>query len=62
MYNNEYKTPFILGEMVTLSLEKYSMIIMERDRLRVFKKLIWDNRYTPITKQEVEEYKEAAGI
>ena len=55
------KFPFEPADQVIVNLNKYSGIIIERDRLRIFKKMILDAE-TPITAEEIKNILDAAGF
>ena len=50
------------SKQITIDFEEYFQECEERTKLRRFHKLIMDNRFTTLTKKEIEEYNEAAGL
>jgi len=50
------------SRQITIDFEEYFTECEERTRLRRFHKLIMDNRFTTLTKKEIEEFNEAAGL
>ena len=61
MANDEYRSPFLPEDMVIINLNKYSGIMIERDNLRKFHKMIL-HAETPITAEEIENILEAARL
>jgi len=43
-------------------MEEYFTECEERNKLRRFHKLVMDNRFKTVTKKEIEEFNDAAGL
>uniref|UniRef100_A0A6M3JRE4 Uncharacterized protein n=1 Tax=viral metagenome TaxID=1070528 RepID=A0A6M3JRE4_9ZZZZ len=50
------------SKQITIDFEEYFQECEERTKLRRFHKLVMDNRFKTLTKKEIEEYNEAAGL
>ena len=61
MADDEYRSPIYPEKILMISFREYSGIVMDRDKLRKFHKMIMDAA-KPITTQEIERILEAAGF
>jgi len=55
------KFPFEPADMAIVNMNRWARIKLERDNLRIFKKMIMDAK-TPITAEEIKNILEAAGF
>jgi len=50
------------SRQITIDFEEYFTECEQRNKLRLFHKLIMDNRFKTLTRAEIEEFSEAAGL